>query len=167
MVTRVALGGTFEVIHKGHRALFTKAFAMGDEVLIGLTSDHLANTNRSRKVAASCVLARCPLKIHGSASAPRPTIANAQPVSRRSASRSSWVSTPPLPQRGIPCRSAASRARRRRDQSASIEPSGLRTLVGAIRKIESAMGDGVKKTLTEEEAISRKLRAHINRAKSL
>jgi pantetheine-phosphate adenylyltransferase len=51
-MTRVALGGTFEVIHKGHRALFTKAFAMGDEVLIGLTSDHLANMNRSRRVTA-------------------------------------------------------------------------------------------------------------------
>lgn len=50
-MTRVALGGTFEVIHKGHRALFARAFSLGDEVLIGLTSDHLANRNRSRRVA--------------------------------------------------------------------------------------------------------------------
>ncbi len=46
----VALGGTFEVIHKGHRVLLAKAFALGDEVLIGLTSDHLANSTRPRMV---------------------------------------------------------------------------------------------------------------------
>ena len=50
-MVHVALGGTFEVIHKGHRALLTKAFALGDEVLIGLTSDHLANSTRSRVVS--------------------------------------------------------------------------------------------------------------------
>jgi pantetheine-phosphate adenylyltransferase len=49
-MVKVAVGGTFEVIHKGHRALLTKAFAMGDEVLIGLTSDHLANSTRRRLV---------------------------------------------------------------------------------------------------------------------
>ncbi len=49
-MTRVALGGTFEVIHKGHRTLLARAFALGDEVLIGLTSDQLANRNRSRMV---------------------------------------------------------------------------------------------------------------------
>jgi pantetheine-phosphate adenylyltransferase len=49
-MTRVALGGTFEVIHKGHRTLLAKAFALGDEVLIGLTSDHLANVSRRRRV---------------------------------------------------------------------------------------------------------------------
>jgi pantetheine-phosphate adenylyltransferase len=49
----VALGGTFEVIHKGHRTLLARAFAlaMGDEVLIGLTSDPMAARNRSRMVA--------------------------------------------------------------------------------------------------------------------
>ena len=31
------------------------------------------------------------------------------------------------------------------DQSASVEPAGMRTLVGAVRKIEMAMGDGVKR----------------------
>lgn len=51
-MTRVALGGTFEVIHKGHRALLDRAFALGGEVLIGLTSDDLANRTRSRRVAA-------------------------------------------------------------------------------------------------------------------
>jgi cytidyltransferase-like protein len=50
-MTRVALGGTFEVIHKGHRTLLAKAFALGDQVLIGLTSDSLANMSRGRRVA--------------------------------------------------------------------------------------------------------------------
>ncbi|UCC92685.1 MAG: pantetheine-phosphate adenylyltransferase [Thermoplasmata archaeon] len=51
-MVRVAMGGTFEVVHKGHRALLAKAFALalGDQVLIGLTSDHLANSTRSRMV---------------------------------------------------------------------------------------------------------------------
>ena len=47
------------------------------------------------------------------------------------------------------------------DQSASIEPSGLRNLVGAVRKVEKAMGDGIKKTLEGEVSISQKLRSHI------
>jgi len=33
------------------------------------------------------------------------------------------------------------------DQSASVEPAGFKQLIGAIRKIELAMGDGVKKTI--------------------
>lgn len=49
-MTHVALGGTFEVIHKGHRTLLAKAFALGDQVLIGLTSDNLANSTRKRLV---------------------------------------------------------------------------------------------------------------------
>ena len=48
------------------------------------------------------------------------------------------------------------------DQSASIEPSGLRQLVGGIRKIERAMGDGTKKILDEEIVIAKKLRAHLS-----
>jgi hypothetical protein len=48
------------------------------------------------------------------------------------------------------------------DQSASIEPNGLRMLVGAVRKIEKAMGDGVKKILDAEVPIAHKLREHIN-----
>ncbi len=46
------------------------------------------------------------------------------------------------------------------DQAASLEPNGLRVLVGGIRKIEQAMGDG-SITITEKEVpISKKLRAH-------
>ena len=47
------------------------------------------------------------------------------------------------------------------DQSASIEPSGLRQLVGAVRKIEKAMGDGVKRIIDAEAPIAEKLRAHL------
>jgi N-acetylneuraminate synthase len=48
------------------------------------------------------------------------------------------------------------------DQSASVEPSGLRTLVGAVRKIEKAMGDGEKRIIDAEVAVARKLREHLN-----
>ncbi len=48
------------------------------------------------------------------------------------------------------------------DQSASLEPLGLLQLVGAVRKIEKAMGDGIKKIISEEIPISKKLRAHLD-----
>ena len=41
----VALGGTFDPVHDGHRALFDRAFELGD-VTIGLTSDELAPKTR-------------------------------------------------------------------------------------------------------------------------
>jgi len=37
-----ATGGTFDIIHKGHRRLLEKAFEMSDVVIIGLTGDALA-----------------------------------------------------------------------------------------------------------------------------
>jgi len=48
------------------------------------------------------------------------------------------------------------------DQSASVEPAGFRQLVGAVRKIEIAMGDGVKKIIKAEAPIAANLRQHIN-----
>ena len=48
------------------------------------------------------------------------------------------------------------------DQAASIEPSGLRQLVGAVRKIEKAMGDGEKCIIDAEVPIARKLREHLD-----
>tara|TARA_Y100000589_G_scaffold316722_1_gene341792 strand:+ start:33 stop:863 length:831 start_codon:yes stop_codon:yes gene_type:complete len=47
------------------------------------------------------------------------------------------------------------------DQSASLEPAGLRQLLGGIRKIEEALGDGKKKFLESEKIIANKLRNHI------
>ena len=53
------------------------------------------------------------------------------------------------------------------DQSASVEPAGLRQLVGAVRKIELAMGDGEKRVLAEEVPIAKKLREHLDWESSL
>ena len=47
------------------------------------------------------------------------------------------------------------------DQAASIEPHGLRQLVGAIRKIEISLGDGIKKVTKGELEVAQKLRAHL------
>ena len=47
-------------------------------------------------------------------------------------------------------------------QSASLEPAGLRQLVGGIRKIEEAMGDGEKRIIEAEIPIARKLREHLD-----
>lgn len=50
---RVVLGGTFSPLHNGHKALFQRAFKLGsgDKIIIGLTSDSMANAERSRQVA--------------------------------------------------------------------------------------------------------------------
>jgi cytidyltransferase-like protein len=36
---KVAVGGTFDELHKGHRRLLAKAFEIGESVLIGLCTD--------------------------------------------------------------------------------------------------------------------------------
>jgi len=46
------------------------------------------------------------------------------------------------------------------DQSASIEPAAFKQLVGAVRKIQLALGDGSKRTLDEEKEIANKLRSN-------
>ncbi len=38
----VALGGTFDIIHTGHIALLDKGFSISKKVILGLTSDELA-----------------------------------------------------------------------------------------------------------------------------
>lgn len=48
---KVAVGGTFNVIHKGHELLFETAFTVGDEVEVGLTSDEFAKSIKSVPVA--------------------------------------------------------------------------------------------------------------------
>jgi N-acetylneuraminate synthase len=47
------------------------------------------------------------------------------------------------------------------DQSASVEPAGFRQLVGAVRKIEKAMGDGIKRVIEDEIPIAKNLRQHL------
>ncbi len=47
------------------------------------------------------------------------------------------------------------------DQAASVEPAGFRQLVGAVRKIEKAMGNGNIAMNLKEIPIAKKLRAHI------
>jgi len=47
------------------------------------------------------------------------------------------------------------------DQAASVEPMGLKQLVGAVRKIEKAMGDGKICINPKEIPMAKKLRAHI------
>ena len=38
----VALGGTFDIIHAGHMSLLDKGFSVSKKVILGLTSDELA-----------------------------------------------------------------------------------------------------------------------------
>ncbi|MCL4517612.1 MAG: adenylyltransferase/cytidyltransferase family protein, partial [Thaumarchaeota archaeon] len=48
----VAVGGTFDHIHKGHRKLLEKAFQTGEKVYIGLTSDEFVRKS-GKKIAHS------------------------------------------------------------------------------------------------------------------
>jgi N-acetylneuraminate synthase len=47
------------------------------------------------------------------------------------------------------------------DQAASLAPAGIRKLVPEVRKIEIALGDGVKRVLEDEIPIAKKLREHL------
>ena len=51
--TTVAVGGTFDEFHKGHKALLRKAFEMGEQVLIGLCSDKFAKKLNKPHTTAS------------------------------------------------------------------------------------------------------------------
>ena len=47
------------------------------------------------------------------------------------------------------------------DQAASLEPDGLRRLVGTIRKMELSYGDGIKRIIPAEQEVAKKLRTCI------
>ena len=50
------MGGTFDILHKGHRALLSKASEIGSIVLIGLTTDERARKDRKDIVINSYVI---------------------------------------------------------------------------------------------------------------
>lgn len=47
MFNKVVVGGTFSILHKGHKAVLTTAFMLGKSVGIGLSSDDFANRFRA------------------------------------------------------------------------------------------------------------------------
>lgn len=49
----VCMGGTFDPLHRGHRALILHALSIGEQVFIGVTSGELSRRNREREVPAA------------------------------------------------------------------------------------------------------------------
>ena len=47
------------------------------------------------------------------------------------------------------------------DQAASLSPPGLKKIIPELKKIQSALGDGVKRVLEQEIPIAKKLREHL------
>jgi pantetheine-phosphate adenylyltransferase len=47
---KLALGGTFDILHKGHEETILRAFKLSEKVLFGLSSDSLAKSIKKYKV---------------------------------------------------------------------------------------------------------------------
>jgi inosine/xanthosine triphosphatase len=47
---KVGVGGTFNTVHRGHKALLDKAFQVADLVVVGITSDEMARGRKERVV---------------------------------------------------------------------------------------------------------------------
>ncbi len=48
MFETIATGGTFDILHKGHYSLLQKAFEVGKQVIIGISSDHYASIKKKK-----------------------------------------------------------------------------------------------------------------------
>jgi len=53
MAIKVGVGGTFNIFHRGHRALLDKAFEISDHVVVGITSDKMAQERKDEVVPLS------------------------------------------------------------------------------------------------------------------
>lgn len=61
---KVAVGGTFNVLHRGHKALIERAFELGDEVVFAISSDSFASSRKTELVPFSERLRRLERYLH-------------------------------------------------------------------------------------------------------
>ena len=52
MFKRIVVGGTFDILHDGHRSLLKTAFENAESIVIGLTSDEFALRFRTREISS-------------------------------------------------------------------------------------------------------------------
>jgi len=66
---KVAVGGTFDELHSGHKALLGKAFEVGKQVVIGLTSDvfvmQISKPHKTASYEERCLSLECYLMQNG------------------------------------------------------------------------------------------------------
>jgi len=61
---KVAVGGTFNVLHGGHKALIERAFELGDEVVFAISSDSFASSRKTELIPFSERLRRLERYLH-------------------------------------------------------------------------------------------------------